>query len=393
MTTTTDAPAPIGPTRPVADANDHRGSWVPSGAMIAARFKDLRKRRGLMITLLAVTVGIPAIYFLIRLILHAAAPHTYGPAGGSDQYDPIVVGVLYVFGFIVAATLGATAGSADLTEGMFRHHVITGRSRVALYLARIPAGLGIIVPLVAAGFTIVCLVCVFAAPTSLKYNNVNIPAQLSQVELEHWAADHPREVVVNFPIFVDNGRQPPYQGCLQQGPGPSPGNGGVIIKGGQTIVLPPCTPADLRATAVWIAKQDYSDYSRGFLVPPTSLMIKSGLWLELEAAIGFLVALGLSSLIGQRTVAVILMIILEIIVTPIAGRAKLPHMINLQRSIVGIATAHLEPGGLPKPFGGGSPSDQAMFLHESTTVAVCVIVGWIVVWTVLGAWRMATRDA
>jgi len=30
---------------------------------------------------------------------------------------------------------------------------------------------------------------------------------------------------------------------------------------------------------------------------------------------------------------------------------------------------------------------------ESTTVVVCVIVGWIVVWTILGAWRMATRDA
>ena len=30
---------------------------------------------------------------------------------------------------------------------------------------------------------------------------------------------------------------------------------------------------------------------------------------------------------------------------------------------------------------------------ESTTVAICVIVGWIVVWTALGAWRMVTRDA
>jgi hypothetical protein len=64
----------------------------------------------------------------------------------------------------------------------------------------------------------------------------------------------------------------------------------------------------------------------------------------------------------------------------------------LQRGVIGAATAHVEPGGLPTPFGGGSPSDQAMSLHESTTVAVCVIVGWIVVWTALGAWRMATRD-
>ena len=82
------------------------------------------------------------------------------------MYTAMVSGVLYVFGFLVAATLGAAAGSADLTEGTFRHQVVTGRSRLALYLARIPAGLAIIVPLVAVGFTIVCMVCVFAAPTS-----------------------------------------------------------------------------------------------------------------------------------------------------------------------------------------------------------------------------------
>ena len=87
---------------------------------------------------------------------------------------------MFVFGFIVAATLGCTAGSVDLTEGMFRHLVVTGRSRLALYLARIPAGLAIIVPLVAIGFTIVCAVCVFAAPTQLNYNGVNVPAGLSK---------------------------------------------------------------------------------------------------------------------------------------------------------------------------------------------------------------------
>lgn len=391
MTTTTDVRAVIGPTRRVVGTQDHRGSWGPTGAMIAAKFKDLRKRRGLMITLSVVTVGIPAIYFVIRLILHAVAPHTYGPAGGYNQYDGVVVGVLYVFGFIVAATLGATAGSVDLSEGMFRHHVITGRSRIALYLARIPAGLGIIVPLVAVGFTVVCVVCVFAAPTSLQYNGVTLPAQLSQAELEHWAAGHAQEVVNDFPVFaLGQGDRPPNPACLQ---GAGPG-GGAIVKGpaGATVTLPPCTPAELRSTAVWVAMQDYSDYTHAFLIPSTSLMIKTGLWIELEAVIGFLVALGLSSLLGQRTVAVILMVILEIIVTPIAGRARLPHMTNLLRSVVGIATAHLEPGGLPKPFGGGSPVDQAMFLHESTTVAVCVILAWIMGWTVFGAWRMATRD-
>jgi len=98
--------------------------------MIATRFMELRKRRGLMIALLVVTIGIPTVFLVIRLLLHAFAPKTYGPAGGYDVYTALVSGVLYVFGFIVAATLDATAGSADLNEGIFRHLVVTGRSRL-----------------------------------------------------------------------------------------------------------------------------------------------------------------------------------------------------------------------------------------------------------------------
>ena len=156
--------------------------------MIGTRFMELRKRRGLMITLTLVTIGIPTVFLVIRLLLHAFAPKTYGPAGGYSVYTALVSGVLFVFGFIVAATLGATAGSADLTDGMFRHLVVTGRSRLALYVARIPAGLAIIVPLVAVGFTIVCAVCVFAAPTQFDYQGVHVPPGLSRPGLESWAA-------------------------------------------------------------------------------------------------------------------------------------------------------------------------------------------------------------
>jgi hypothetical protein len=118
-------------------------------------------------------------------------------------------------------------------------------------------------------------------------------------------------------------------------------------------------------------------------------MIKTGLWIELETAIGFLVGLGLGSLLGQRTVGVVLMIVLEML-TPIVLRVKVPHLENLQRAVVGVATAHLEPGQLPLAFGGGGHDYR---LTESTTTAVCVILAWIIGWTALGAWRMATRDA
>jgi len=399
MTTLPDIGA-AGPVRSSRSDNsplDHRGSWIPAGAMIATRFMELRKRRGLMIALVLVTIGIPTVFLLIRLLLHAFAPHSYGPAGGYDIFTGLVAGVLYIFGFIVAATLGATAGSADLSEGMFRHLVVTGRSRLALYLARIPAALAIIVPLVAIGFTVVCAVCVFAAPTTLSYQGVNVPVNLSSAGLQSWAAEHPDEVLCNFNLDV--GPNSPIAAVVNAAPcGNGPGGGQPVFKqapGSQGQPQP--SQAQIEHAAVLIARMNYADYARQFLYPSTSLMVKTGLWIELEAAVGFIIGLGLGSLLGQRTVAVILMIVLEVILTPILSRAHIAHMINLQRSVVGLAVAHLEPSGLGFVFGGGGGpgggQGTSRLVPETTTVAVCVIVAWLVGWTVLGAWRMIHRDA
>jgi hypothetical protein len=397
MTESSDRPqSALHPSRdePVEPAPDRRGSWIPSGAMIRTRSMELRKRRGLMATLVLVTIGIPALFLGVRLLLHALAPNTYGPAGGYSIYSGLVAGVLYVFGFIVAATLGVTAGSADLTDGMFRHLVITGRSRLALYLARIPAGLAIIVPLVAIGFAIVCAVCVLAAPTQLSFNGVSVPGNLSRTGLQSWAADHADVVICNFDFRA--GPDSPLAPVLDTVPCGNP-NGLPITKqrpgsAGQT----PATEAQIRQAAVGIADSNYLEYSRQFLSPPTSLMIDSGLWLELEAVIGFIVGLGLGALIGQRTTGVVMMIVLEVVLTPILSRANIPHFANLQRAVVGLATANLAPGGLSVLGGGGgrpgSLNGNPEILPESATVAACVIVAWLIGWSILGAWRMATRD-
>jgi hypothetical protein len=391
--TTTPTPIPLGP------SHDRRGSWIPTGGMIATRFMELRKRRGLMVAIIFVTIAIPTIFLVIRLLAHAFAPESYGPAGGEDIFNALVAGVLYVFGFIVAATLGCTAGSIDLTEGMFRHLVVTGRSRLALYLARIPAGLAIVVPLVAIGFTIVCAVCVFAAPTQISYNGANVPAGLSEAGLVHWAADHPDEVICNFDF---NGGPGVVTSVLSSNAVACNGRGGgaVIEKGPGGPPAPATTtptPAMIRAAAVQMAEQNYSAYSKIFLSPSVGLMIRTGLWIELEVAVGFIVGLGLGSLLGQRTIAVILMIVLEIVLTPILVRANIPHMINLQRSVVGLAVDHLEPSGLGFVFGGGGGpggnQGTSQLVPESRATAVFVIAAWLVGWTALGAWRMVKRDA
>jgi hypothetical protein len=92
-------------------------------------------------------------------------------------------------------------------------------------------------------------------------------------------------------------------------------------QGRGTVTVPAAeSPAQVRAFAVSVANQDYADYHSNFLVPAITLMVQVGLWIALETTIGFIVGLGLSSLMGQRTVAVILLIVLELILTPIFSR-------------------------------------------------------------------------
>jgi hypothetical protein len=382
----TPAPGQAIQPAPAGQPRDRRGSPIPTAGMIATRVMELRKRRGLITALVLVNIGFPAVFLLIRLLAHAFAPHANPPAGGDMIFVVLVAGFLPTFGFIVATTVGCTAGSRDLTEGMFRHLVVTGRSRLALYLARIPAGLAIVVPMVAIGYTIVCAVCVFAAPTFIDDSNVNIPPGLSRAGFENWTRDRAEPVICSLPY---NGHIPGNVAC----PGPPPWSKSAVTPGQPA-------PARLEALAVKIASQDYHDYTQILRRPPVSLMIKAGLWIELEAAVGFILGVGLASLMGQRLVPVILLIVLQMILTPILSSVDIPHLQDLQRSFVGLAVAHLEPSGLPMAFGlpgvaGGiaRPGAAPSLLPESATEAVCVIIAWLAGWTILGAWRMMTRDA
>jgi hypothetical protein len=219
--------------------------------------------------------------------------------------------------------------------------------------------------------------------------------------LDSWAAAHADKVICTFNFNGGQGLNgpPPDVPCGHgQTSGPPPG---AVIKTPKGTVTVPASesPAEIRAFAVAVANQDYADYRANFTVPSTSLMFDVGLWIALEATIGFTVGLGLASLIGQRTVPVILLIVLELILTPIFSRHIIAHLVNVERGIVGVAMVHIEPGGLPTPFGGGGPGGGGggpgglTLIPESTLAASLVIVGWIVFWTAIGAWRMRTRDA
>jgi hypothetical protein len=275
-----------------------RGSWLPTRPLIGARLLELRKRRTLMIVTVAFTIALPVLFYGVRLGYHLADPARYAPAGAPNAFA--TAGTLMgEFGFIIAAALGVSAGTADLTEGMFRHLVITGRSRLALYLARIPAGLSILLSLAAAGFTVACLVTAFLGD--------------------------------------------PHA-----------------------------------ASAASVSAGD---------------MLRSGLWLELYLLVGFTLGLGLGSLMGQRTVPVILLVVLEIIITPVLADHPLPFFLNGERLVVGVAMDQLKPaalaGGTTVGPSGGLPHLPPM----PTWAMITVIAAWIIGWSAIGAWKMATRDA
>jgi hypothetical protein len=125
---------------PDAEAPERSTPWTGTWDLITTKNLEIRKRRCLMITMVVLIIVPTVLFYGLRLIFHAVDPHGYGLAG-SPQFFSQATNLIDEFGFIAAAALGAAAGTADLSDGMFRHLVITGRSRLALYLARIPAGL------------------------------------------------------------------------------------------------------------------------------------------------------------------------------------------------------------------------------------------------------------
>jgi hypothetical protein len=361
---------PAGGRRAAPSAPGWYRSWIPSWGLIATRHMELRKRHGLMVTAALLVLGPPVLFLGLRLLFHAVDPKTFaGPAGNPGIFQ-VVTNMEVNFAFIVAATIGATVGTGDLSDGMFRHLVITGRSRIALYLARIPVGLAVVVPLAALAFAMPCLVTSFAGvpqPASVNVNGVNLPVSLDQAQLGSWIAQHPAQA---NEAFV----------------------GGPVGPQGRAVRA--LVGRGLPATYAQYLTNENQE-----LNPAVNEMVKIGLWIELDVAVGFLVGLGLASLIGQRTVPIVLLIVLQILITPLMAGNVIPYFIDGQRVIVGVALDQLRPIGLAAGSGGGPGrlifgGGGALGIPPMPTWAmITVIVGWIVGWTGLGAWRMATRDA
>jgi hypothetical protein len=130
----------------------HTGAhWRPR--LMSAELLKLRKRRGLVISSLALTVLPMIIGYTVLLSIHAANPGKHGPAGGLENLSGSM-DILVTLSVVAAILVGATLGAGDLGSGVFRELVVTGRSRLALFAARVPAGLALLFPIVGAAFAI-----------------------------------------------------------------------------------------------------------------------------------------------------------------------------------------------------------------------------------------------
>jgi hypothetical protein len=121
--------------------------------LVGAEILKLVRRRGLMAWSLLLTVGSVLVAQIILVALHAANSARHGPAGGAANLEHLVF-LLSGLGNVAAIIIGATAGTQDVGNGVFRDLVVTGRKRSTLFNVRVVGALAVFLPMLALGFAV-----------------------------------------------------------------------------------------------------------------------------------------------------------------------------------------------------------------------------------------------
>jgi hypothetical protein len=106
--------------------------------LIRAELLKLRRRRSLVAWSWILTVGGVTAMFVLTALFRTDAQGVHQPAGGVANFQNALY-FLTRMGSVAAVMVGATIGSGDLVAGVFRDLVTSGRSRVSLFAARVPA--------------------------------------------------------------------------------------------------------------------------------------------------------------------------------------------------------------------------------------------------------------
>lgn len=146
--------------------------------LVRAEMLKLVRRRGLMAWSLILTVGCVLVAEIVLVTLHAVNSAHHGPAGGAENFKPVVL-LLTGLGTVAAIIIGATAGTQDVANGVFRDLVVTGRARTTLFDVRAPGALLVYLPMLAVGFAL-ALACAFAFAGSLPTPSASLVARYAE---------------------------------------------------------------------------------------------------------------------------------------------------------------------------------------------------------------------
>jgi ABC-type transport system involved in multi-copper enzyme maturation permease subunit len=111
--------------------------------MSGADLLKLRKKRGTLIWALVLALAPLIVFFTVKVIQHSSNPIKYGPAGGESSFSDGLRLLGLFFGPLAAILIGVEAGTGDVSAGVFRDLVVTGRSRLQLFFTRVPAALAL----------------------------------------------------------------------------------------------------------------------------------------------------------------------------------------------------------------------------------------------------------
>ena len=125
--------------------------------MVGADFLKLRKKRGTLIWALVLVMAPLLIFFIVKAVQHSSNPAEHSPAGGLSSYRDAMPVLALFFGPLAAIMIGSDGGAGDLAAGVFRDLVVTGRSRLALFGARVPAAVGLCWLIVTAGYALLLI--------------------------------------------------------------------------------------------------------------------------------------------------------------------------------------------------------------------------------------------
>jgi ABC-type transport system involved in multi-copper enzyme maturation permease subunit len=129
---------------------------IPSPRLIGADLLKLRQNYSLAVVTAVLTIGAAAITVAVMEFLHLANSATHGPAGGVSNLGHVAF-LITMLGTAAAAIVGSGVGAGDMDAGVYRDLVVTGRSRVSLYLSRIPAGFIYLLPFVAGAYAVAAI--------------------------------------------------------------------------------------------------------------------------------------------------------------------------------------------------------------------------------------------